>query len=147
MLAPMEPCLELGKGLGVQPPPLRTQPVSKRHFPRVSSQFGSVTPTKLDKIENLRASLSARTVSPFASLGALHRQWADLSLPMAELSAAAAHACIPTGGMGSNTGVSGIHNLCWKLAYVLGGQAPAALLERYERRRPEGLLGRYLPVA
>ena len=58
-----------------------------------------------------------------------------------------AHACIPTGGMGNNTGVSGIHNLCWKLAYVLGGQAPAALLETYERRRPEGLLGRYLPVA
>jgi len=54
VLAPMEPRLELGKGLGVQPPPLRTQPVSKRHFPRVSSQFGSVTPTTPDNIENLR---------------------------------------------------------------------------------------------
>ena len=62
MLAPMEPRLELGKGLGVQPPPLRTQPVSKRHFPRVSSQFGSVTPTKLPKSKNFRVDVSAGPV-------------------------------------------------------------------------------------
>ena len=44
----------------------------------------------------------------------------------------AAHAFIPTGGMGSNTGFSGAHNLCWKLAYVLQGHAPASLLDTYE---------------
>ncbi len=45
----------------------------------------------------------------------------------------AAHAFIPTGGMGSNTGFSGTHNLCWKLAYVLQGHAPASLLDTYEQ--------------
>ena len=44
----------------------------------------------------------------------------------------AAHAFIPTGGMGSNTGFSGTHNLCWKLAYVLQGHSPASLLDTYE---------------
>ena len=45
----------------------------------------------------------------------------------------AAHAFIPTGGVGSNTGFSGIHNLAWKMAYVLKGYAPAALLDSYEQ--------------
>ena len=47
-------------------------------------------------------------------------------------SATPAHAFIPTGGMGSNTGFSGAHNLCWKLAYVLGGHSPTSLLDTYE---------------
>ncbi len=45
----------------------------------------------------------------------------------------AAHAFIPTGGMGSNTGFSGAHNLCWKLAYVLQGHSPTSLLDTYEQ--------------
>ena len=44
----------------------------------------------------------------------------------------AAHAFIPTGGMGSNAGFSGAHNLIWKLAYALQGHAPASLLDTYE---------------
>ena len=44
----------------------------------------------------------------------------------------AAHAFIPTGGMGSNAGFSGAHNLIWKLAYVLQGRAPTPLLDSYE---------------
>ncbi len=49
----------------------------------------------------------------------------------------AAHRFPPTGGLGLNTGVGDVHNLCWKLAYVLGGAAAPALLDSYEiERRP-----------
>jgi 2-polyprenyl-6-methoxyphenol hydroxylase-like FAD-dependent oxidoreductase len=49
----------------------------------------------------------------------------------------AAHLNIPTGGFGFNTGMQETHNLAWKLAAVLAGWAPPALLDTYhEERRP-----------
>ncbi|MGV0960877.1 MAG: FAD-dependent oxidoreductase [Limnohabitans sp.] len=49
----------------------------------------------------------------------------------------AAHLFTPTGGLGYNTAVEDAVNLSWKLASVLKGQAPAALLDSYEaERRP-----------
>lgn len=49
----------------------------------------------------------------------------------------AAHLFTPTGGLGYNTAVEDAVNLAWKLAAVLRGQAPAALLGSYEpERRP-----------
>ncbi|MBV1886141.1 MAG: FAD-dependent monooxygenase [Parvibaculaceae bacterium] len=49
----------------------------------------------------------------------------------------AAHRFPPTGGLGLNTGVADAHNLCWKLARVLEGTAPDALLDTYQtERRP-----------
>ncbi len=49
----------------------------------------------------------------------------------------AAHRFPPTGGFGMNTGVQDAHNLAWKLAGVLHGWAPPALLDTYEtERRP-----------
>lgn len=47
----------------------------------------------------------------------------------------AAHLFTPTGGLGYNTAVEDAVNLSWKLASVLKGQAPAALLDSYERER------------
>ncbi|CAN5224252.1 FAD-dependent oxidoreductase [soil metagenome] len=47
----------------------------------------------------------------------------------------AAHSLPPTGGFGINTGFADIHNLVWKLAAVLRGIAPAALLDSYESER------------
>jgi len=47
----------------------------------------------------------------------------------------AAHRFPPSGGMGLNTGVQDVHNLAWKLAAVLAGRAPAALLDSYEQER------------
>nr|AAL50019.1 DntB [Burkholderia cepacia] len=53
----------------------------------------------------------------------------------------AAHVVPPTGGFGGNTGVQDAHNLGWKLASVLKGQAGPALLDTYEEeRRPVGQL-------
>ena len=49
----------------------------------------------------------------------------------------AAHLFTPTGGLGYNTAVEDAVNLGWKLASVVRGQAPQALLASYEaERRP-----------
>jgi len=47
----------------------------------------------------------------------------------------AAHTVPGAGGLGMNTGVAGVHNLCWKLAGVLEGWAEPGLLETYESER------------
>jgi putative polyketide hydroxylase len=52
----------------------------------------------------------------------------------------AAHEMPPTGGFGMNTGVQDVHNLAWKLAAVLHGQAGDGLLDTYHpERQPLGM--------
>jgi 2,4-dichlorophenol 6-monooxygenase len=49
----------------------------------------------------------------------------------------ACHRFPPTGGLGMNTGIQDAHNLAWKLAAVMRGQAGPALLDSYQtERRP-----------
>lgn len=51
----------------------------------------------------------------------------------------AAHVHSPAGGQGMNTGLQDAANLGWKLAAVLGGRAPDALLDTYgAERHPVG---------
>jgi 2-polyprenyl-6-methoxyphenol hydroxylase-like FAD-dependent oxidoreductase len=53
----------------------------------------------------------------------------------------AAHVVPPNGGFGGNTGVQDAHNLAWKLAAVVRGEAGPALLDSYDaERRPLGRL-------
>jgi putative polyketide hydroxylase len=53
----------------------------------------------------------------------------------------AAHEMPPTGGFGLNTGVQDVHNLAWKLAAVLHGQAGPSLLDTYHaERHPVGVV-------
>jgi hypothetical protein len=47
----------------------------------------------------------------------------------------AAHEMPPTGGFGLNTGVQDVHNLTWKIAAVLRGNADDALLDSYHAER------------
>ncbi|WP_189843642.1 FAD-dependent monooxygenase [Streptomyces umbrinus] len=47
----------------------------------------------------------------------------------------AAHAIPIVGGLGMNTGIADVHNLCWKLAGVLQGWAGPSLLDTYEKER------------
>ena len=47
----------------------------------------------------------------------------------------AAHAMPPWIGQGMSAGVRDVANLCWKLAAVLGGQAPDSLLDSYQAER------------
>lgn len=52
----------------------------------------------------------------------------------------AAHVMTPYGGKGANSGVQDVHNLAWKLAYVLQGKAAHTLLHTYNKeRQPIGL--------
>jgi 2-polyprenyl-6-methoxyphenol hydroxylase-like FAD-dependent oxidoreductase len=47
----------------------------------------------------------------------------------------AAHVVPPNGGFGGNTGIQDAHNLAWKLAAVIKGDAGPALLDSYEAER------------
>ncbi len=47
----------------------------------------------------------------------------------------AAHIHSPVGGQGMNTGIGDAINLAWKLAWVVKGRAPDALLDSYEPER------------
>jgi putative polyketide hydroxylase len=47
----------------------------------------------------------------------------------------AAHEMPPTGGFGLNTGVQDVHNLAWKIAAVLFGNADDKLLDSYHAER------------
>jgi len=49
----------------------------------------------------------------------------------------AAHIHTPAGGQGMNTGIQDTYNLAWKLAYVINGKLPVALLETYKTERME----------
>jgi putative polyketide hydroxylase len=52
----------------------------------------------------------------------------------------AAHVMTPYGGKGANSAVQDVHNLAWKLAYVIKGKAAPALLTTYSKeRQPVGL--------
>ena len=52
----------------------------------------------------------------------------------------AAHLFTPLGGLGMNTGIGDVMNLCWKIAAVHQGWAGARLIESYEiERRPVGV--------
>ncbi|MFI6448792.1 FAD-dependent oxidoreductase [Kitasatospora sp. NPDC050543] len=46
-----------------------------------------------------------------------------------------AHVMPPTGAFGSSTGIQDAHNLAWKLAMVMRGEASEALLDSYEAER------------
>ena len=47
----------------------------------------------------------------------------------------AAHQCPPTGGLGVNTGLQGMHNALWKLAWFVLGRAGWPLVGTYEAER------------
>jgi len=59
----------------------------------------------------------------------------------------AAHLFTPLGGLGMNTGIGDVMNLCWKLAAVRQGWAGPRLIESYEtERRPMGARNSQLGV-
>lgn len=49
-----------------------------------------------------------------------------------------AHVVSPFGARGGNGGMHDVDNLCWKLAMVVRGEAPAGLLESYDEERTRG---------
>jgi 2-polyprenyl-6-methoxyphenol hydroxylase-like FAD-dependent oxidoreductase len=93
------------------------------------------------KFEDVRQSaiaslgLHIREVNWFSTYRVHHRVSGRYHRGRAFLLGDAAHVHSPAGGQGMNTGIGDAVNLAWKLAAVLRGHAPQALLDSYERER------------
>ena len=84
-------------------------------------------------IDNLKVQVGR--VNWFSTYHVHHRVADHFAKGRAFLLGDAAHIHSPAGGQGMNTGIGDAINLAWKLAQVLGGRAPAGLLETYEAER------------
>lgn len=86
-----------------------------------------------------RAGVDVRLSAPssLASFSIQRRLAARYRCGAVLLAGDAAHTCSPLLGQGMNTGIQDAHNLGWKLALVVRGEADDALLDSYEaERRP-----------
>jgi 2-polyprenyl-6-methoxyphenol hydroxylase-like FAD-dependent oxidoreductase len=84
-------------------------------------------------IQNMK--VEVRKVNWFSTYHVHHRVTDHFRKGRAFLLGDAAHVHSPAGGQGMNTGIGDAINLAWKLAWVLGGRAPDALLDSYEAER------------
>ena len=102
------------------------------------------TPAQLtkDRAEEIIRSVSGMPEIPVEVLGMspwvmspkVAKQWRSGRIFLAGDAAARLS---PAGGLGLNTGLQGVHNLAWKLAWVVKRSAPESLLDTYEdERRP-----------
>jgi 3-(3-hydroxy-phenyl)propionate hydroxylase len=113
---------------------------------RIDLQLGSDADPELEKqpervIPRVRAVLGARTpfeiewVSVYTfQCRRLERFVHDRVIFVGD----SAHVVSPFGARGGNGGIQDVDNLVWKLALVLKGEAPAALLETYDEERVHG---------
>jgi 2-polyprenyl-6-methoxyphenol hydroxylase-like FAD-dependent oxidoreductase len=74
-------------------------------------------------------------VNWFSTYHVHHRVAAKFRVGRAFIAGDAGHIHSPAGGQGMNTGIGDAVNLGWKLAHVLQGRAPDALLDTYEAER------------
>ena len=79
--------------------------------------------------------VEVRQVNWFSAYHVHHRVTDRFRKGRAFLLGDAAHIHSPAGGQGMNTGIGDAINLAWKLAWVLDGRAPDALLDSYEAER------------
>ncbi|MDQ3169782.1 MAG: FAD-dependent monooxygenase [Acidobacteriota bacterium] len=84
-------------------------------------------------IENLR--LGVTKVNWFSTYKVHHRVADRFRDRRVFLLGDAAHVHSPVGGQGMNTGIGDAVNLAWKLAALVKGESPAALLDSYEPER------------
>ena len=84
-------------------------------------------------IDHLRVSVAR--VNWFSTYHVHHRVANAFQRGRAFLVGDAAHVHSPVGGQGMNTGIGDAVNLSWKLAAVIRGRAPSALLDTYEPER------------
>jgi 2-polyprenyl-6-methoxyphenol hydroxylase-like FAD-dependent oxidoreductase len=79
--------------------------------------------------------IEVKTVHWFSTYRVHHRVAQHFRKGRAFLLGDAAHIHSPVGGQGMNTGIGDAINLAWKLAWVMKGKAPDALLDSYEPER------------
>jgi len=105
-------------------------------------QPGQPPATEADLAERLRFAFGRGEGFRILAQGRyhVHHRYADhFRVGRTFLLGDAAHLVTPIGGLGLNTGLQDVNNLCWKLARVTKGTAGPGLLDSYERER--------LPVA
>jgi 2-polyprenyl-6-methoxyphenol hydroxylase-like FAD-dependent oxidoreductase len=94
-------------------------------------------------IEDLQAIFDERSPTPARFSDLRWASWFRINSRMVPhvrigrviLGGDAAHIHSPAAGQGMNTGIQDMINLSWKLALVMQGQAPEALLDTYEQER------------
>jgi 2-polyprenyl-6-methoxyphenol hydroxylase-like FAD-dependent oxidoreductase len=82
-----------------------------------------------------RLKVQVNRVNWFSTYHVHHRVTGQFRKGRAFLLGDAAHIHSPAGAQGMNTGIGDAINLAWKLAAVLAGRAPGALLDSYEAER------------
>jgi 2-polyprenyl-6-methoxyphenol hydroxylase-like FAD-dependent oxidoreductase len=95
-----------------------------------SLKFGDVSSRAIEHLK-----VRVERVNWFSTYRIHHRVTESFRKGRAFLLGDAAHIHSPAGGQGMNTGLGDAINLAWKLAQVIGGRAPDALLDSYEAER------------
>ena len=108
--------------------------------------IGTVRDERADRAETLafedvsrraidHLGIEVERVNWFSTYHVHHRVTDRFRAGRAFLLGDAAHVHSPAGGQGMNTGIGDAINLAWKLAMVMDGRAPDALLDSYEAER------------
>lgn len=82
-----------------------------------------------------RLGVTVEEVNWFSTYRVHHRVTDTFRKGRVFLAGDAAHVHSPAGGQGMNTGIADAINLAWKLAAVIHGKAPDALLDSYDQER------------
>jgi 2-polyprenyl-6-methoxyphenol hydroxylase-like FAD-dependent oxidoreductase len=119
-------------------------PMSGRHFRLIASHpLSKPGADTAPALEELQAIYDQRSHIPARLHSLVWSSWFHVNSRMVPrlrvgrllLGGDAAHTHRPAGAQGLNTGIQDMINLGWKLAFVMRGQSPAALLDTYEQDR------------
>jgi len=119
-------------------------PLGGDHFRLIASNMQAEPGrTSEPSLEELQAAYDARSPVPASLHDMTWSSWFRINSRMVQrlkvgrllLGGDAAHIHSPAGAQGMNTGIQDMINLGWKLAMVMQGHAPEALLDSYEGDR------------
>ncbi|MEV4945129.1 FAD-dependent monooxygenase [Streptomyces sp. NPDC053755] len=115
------------------------QPGGVFRFLSVMPDGGTMSRAAMQEIVDTRGPRGVTLTEPvWETVFRVHaRRATDFRRGRVFLAGDAAHVHSPAGGQGMNNGLQDAHNLAWKLAAVLRGHSPAALLDTYATERAE----------
>ena len=119
-------------------------PLGGDHFRLiVSNTPGDTNPETPPTLDELQTAYNQRSHIPARLRDLTWSSWFRINSRIVQhlqhgrlwLGGDSAHIHSPAGGQGMNTGIQDMINLCWKLAFVMQGQASPSLLDTYEQDR------------